>query len=334
MTQAAQLPDFFTSLLDEQYPAEDVARIVAGCSAERPVTLRANTLRASRADVAAALDEAGIGYDTLPWYEDAFIVRDVRERVLWDMPLYQEGGVYLQSLSSMIPALVLGAQPGEDVCDMCAAPGGKTTQIAALTGNKAYVTACEMHEPRAQKLEHNLQKLGAPNAAVLRLDARTMDDFFSFDRILVDAPCSGSGTVRAGDARMQKRFTEALLRKSQKSQRALLSKALKLVKPGGTLVYSTCSVLAGENEDIVENCLRQAKCHGAFELQPVVETPANDSLATAEQDAQKPDAPAPFFTAVDAKSLPLLPTRLEGALCLAPSDLYEGFFVAKIKRTG
>ena len=111
------------------------------------------------------------------------------------------------------------------------------------------------------------------------------------------------------------------MKKSTKSQKALLLKALGLLKPGGTLVYSTCSVLACENEDIVESCLREAKRKGVFELQPIVGRP---------QDAVEEAS----FPAEVAADFPLLPTRLEQALCLAPTDLYEGFFVAKIKRTG
>ncbi len=307
MPDKTSLPDFFEPMLAEQYAESDVQRILAGCAAERAVTLRANTLLASQDEVAGALDAAGIAHRPVPWYGDAFIIDGARERALWDLPIYAEGKVYLQSLSSMIPALVLDARPGEDVCDMCAAPGGKTTQIAALAGGRTFITACEMHAPRADKLEHNLRKLGAANTTVMRTDARRLDEFFRFDRILVDAPCSGSGTLRAGDPGVARRFTPKLVEKSCKSQRALLTKALSLVKPGGTVVYSTCSVLACENEDIVEACLRASRRAGSFEIEPV-------ELAGLEE-------------------APLLPSRLEGALCLCPDDLYEGFFVAAIKRT-
>ena len=306
MAERDALPEFFEELLREQYNDADVERILDGCAVRRPVTLRANTLRASREEVAGALDAAGIAWKPVSWYEEAFVIMGARERELWDLPIYAEGKVYLQSLSSMIPALVLGARPGEDVCDMCAAPGGKTTQIAALAGGRAFITACEMHAPRAEKLEHNLARLGAANTTVLRTDARRLDDFFRFDRILVDAPCSGSGTLRAGDAKVARRFTPKLVEKSRASQRALLAKALSLVKPGGTVVYSTCSVLACENEDIVEACLRATSRKGVFEVEPIELEGAGE--------------------------LPVLPTRLEGACCLCPDTMYEGFFMARIKR--
>jgi ribosomal RNA methyltransferase Nop2 len=140
----------------------------------------------------------------------------------------------------------------------------------------------------------------------MRVDARRMDDFFAFDRILVDAPCSGSGTLRAGDPKTAKRFTPALIEKSRKSQRALLDKGLAMLKVGGTLVYSTCSVLACENEEVVKDCLRRAGKRRSFEVQPI-DRPGFDAL-------------------------PTLPASIEGALVLCPTDLYEGFFVVKIRR--
>ena len=301
------LPAFFEPLLAQQYDGADVQRIVEGCTVRRSSSLRANTILSSRDEVAAALDSAGIAYHGVPWYADAFVIEDAGEKSLWDLPAYDEGKLYLQSLSSMLPPLILGAAPDFDILDMCAAPGGKTTQLAALGGKGTRITACEMHAPRAEKLEYNLRKQGAGNVVVMRTDARRLDEFFRFDRILLDAPCSGSGTLRARDPKLHARFTERLIQKSVKSQKALLEKALTLLKPGGTLVYSTCSVLACENEDVVRSSLKTVAKRGTFEIEPI-------------------DLPG-------AQDLPLLPTTLEGALCVCPTELYEGFFVAKVKRT-
>lgn len=301
------IPAFFELLLAEQHAPDDADRILQGCRIERAVTLRANTLRSSRQEVAAALDDASLAWGKVGWYPDAFVLAGARERDVWTLPAYERGDLYVQSLSSMIPALVLGAKPGEDVCDMCAAPGGKTTQVAALTSGKAHITACELHAPRAERLAFNLERQGARAVTVMRTDARRLDDFFSFDRILLDAPCSGSGTLNVGDPKVARRFTPELIAKSRKAQSALFAKALVLLKPGGTLVYSTCSVLACENEDIVEQGLARSPRGRAFELEPV---------ELAESD-----------------DLPRLPVRLDGALCLAPTDRYEGFFVAKMRRT-
>lgn len=301
------LPAFFAPLLAQSYGEDDVRRIIAGCNVHRSSTLRANAILSSRDEVAAALDEAGIAWRGVPWYSDAFIIEDAGEKSLWDLPAYDEGKLYLQSLSSMLPPLILGAKPGIDILDMCAAPGGKTTQLVAIGGKGTRVTACEMHAPRAEKLEFNLRKQGATNVTVMRTDARRLDEFFRFDRILVDAPCSGSGTLRVRDPKLHARFTEKLIEKSVKAQRALLGKAFSLLKPGGRLVYSTCSILRCENEDVVRACLKEAAKRGAFEIEPIA------------------------FPGIE--DLPLLPVGIEGTLCVCPTDLYEGFFVASIKRT-
>ena len=301
------LPEHLVSLLADQYAEPDIERILEGYRAQRNVTLSANTLSSSKDEVANELDGAGIAWSGVDWYADAFVIENARERQIWDLPIYEEGKVYLQSLSSMLPPIALEARANEDVLDMCAAPGGKTSQIAALSGNRAHLTACEMHAPRADKLEYNLAKLGARNVVVMRTDARRMDEFFRFDRILVDAPCSGSGTLKLDNPNGLARFTPKLIEKSKKSQRALLSKALTLMKAGSTLVYSTCSILEEENESIVRDCLSKARRQGTFELKPLT------------------------FAGMEA--IPTLPSTLDEALVVCPTELYEGFFMVRIERT-
>jgi len=179
---------------------------------------------------------------------------------------------------------------------MAAAPGGKTTQIATLTNNKCMITACEKNKIRAERLKYNLQKQGVGCVNVMLEDARKLSDFFSFDKILLDAPCSGSGTASVFDAS----FNKELIDRSSKTQEELLRKALKILKVGGEMIYSTCSILAQENENVLKKVLQNS---GA-EILPV--EPVN--------------------------GVPVLPTSISGVLCVAPTDLYEGFFVAKIKK--
>lgn len=299
------VPPFLLEALTAQYGPDLVERIVAGYAARRVVSLRANTLRSSREEIAGVLDAAGIAHEGVSWYPDAFALPQVRERAVWDLPAYEQGKLYLQSLSSMLPPLALGPRAGADILDMCAAPGGKTTQLAALSGGEAHITACEMNGPRAEKLAFNLRRQGATTVNVMRTDARRLDDFFSFDQILLDAPCSGSGTASLADPGLARHLTPQLVAKSVKAQTALLAKALRLLKPGGELVYSTCSILARENEEVVRGALARSRC----KLVPV-------------------DLP------LVADELPLLPCGLDGALCVCPTERYEGFFVAKVRRMG
>ena len=115
------------------------------------------------------------------------------------MDIYKNGKIYLQSLSSMLPPIVLNPMPKNDILDMTAAPGGKTTQIAALSNNEANITACEINKIRAERLRYNLDKQGASSVFVMLEDARNIDNFFSFDQILLDSPCSGSGTININE---------------------------------------------------------------------------------------------------------------------------------------
>lgn len=305
MEQADQirekLPQFLPELLKEQYGDKLAETIIQGFSVRRKVTLRANTLKTSVDEVCVALNAAGIRFRVVPWYPDALILEDADENAIRALPLYDEGKIYLQSLSSMLPPLVLEPRAGADILDMAAAPGGKTTQMAALSNNKAHITACEMNPIRARRLQYNIEKQGASCVYLMQKDSRTLDDFFAFDQILLDAPCSGSGVLDLRDERLLATFTRKLIDKSVKAQRALLNKAIRLLKKGQEMVYSTCSVLACENEEIIASALSG----GTVELIPISTDRWQD--------------------------LPRLPVQLEGTLCVAPDELFEGFFLAKLR---
>ena len=206
----------------------------------------------------------------------------------------------MQSLSSMLPPIILEPKQGKDILDMAAAPGGKTTQIAALTNNKTNITACEMNKIRAERLKYNIEKQGA-NVYVMLQDARYIDDFFSFDQILLDAPCSGSGTLNIDD-NLEETFTKKLIDKSIKAQNALLRKAINVLKKGQEMIYSTCSILSCENEEIIEKYVKDNK----VEIVPIDYEWINN--------------------------LPLLPSKINGTLCICPNEYYEGFFIAKIRK--
>lgn len=332
----------------EALDADVAERVRTGFAeaAGRPVTLRANALATDADAVAESLGAQGIGFARVPWYPDAFVLDTaVRERAVWDLGIYADGDIYLQSLSSMLPPLVLAPAAGEDVLDMCAAPGGKTSELAALTGNRAHLTACELHAPRAEKLAYNLEKLGVRNVNVMRCDARRLDEFFAFDRILLDAPCTGTGTYRMGDERACGRMTDKLLAKVTKAQRALLDRALTVLKPGGTLVYATCSILPAENDDQVVAALKRHRDCKLVPLSLANTAPSSaDKNATnssddsaASEDAKRfafAESARHVITAIESGEIPTLPSRLEGTVTVCPTRLFEGFYVALIQKDG
>lgn len=298
-----EIPEFLIKFLKEQYSEETVKEIIKGYSVNRKVSLRVNTLKSTLEEVTKVLEKNNIEFENAPWSNLALVIKNVSEKELEDLPIYSEGKIYLQSLSSMMPPIVLNPNEKTDILDMTAAPGGKTTQIAAITNNAANITACESNAIRAERLKYNVQKQGASRVFVMQKDSRFIDDFFSFDKILLDAPCSGSGTININDEKMYKTFTLNLIEKSQKMQKALIEKALKILKPGSEMVYSTCSILKYENEDIIQNVLDKCNC----EIIPI------DNFEKTE-------------------NLKLLPTQIAGTICVCPNEYYEGFFIAKLKK--
>lgn len=289
------IPQFLKEMLVNQYGQETTEKIIKGY-VKKVVTIRVNTIKTDKQEIINKLKNAQIEFDEIEYNNNALIIRNKNEEDLRKLDVYENGEIYMQSLSSMLPPIVLEPREKENILDMTAAPGGKTTQMSAMTDNKAYITACEKNKIRAERLKYNLQKQGAKMVNVMQEDARKLSDYFSFDKILLDAPCSGSGTENVLNAK----FTEELIERSVKTQEELLKKALKILKPGGEMVYSTCSILKQENEDLLKKFLKKSK----IEIVPI----------------DLPD------------EIPMLPTTLEGTVCVCPTEIYEGFFVAKIKK--
>ena len=296
-----EIPNFLKEKLLSYYNEEEVNKIIQGYEEKKYVTLRINVVKSNKLEVTKILKEENVEYDEVSWYEDAIIIKNVSEDKIRTLSIYEDGKIYLQSLSSMMPPLVLN--PGrESILDMAAAPGGKTTQIYNLSNGEALITTCEKNKIRGDRLKYNLTKQGATRVNVLNKDARELDDFLSFDKILLDAPCSGSGTINLNNENTIKYFNNDLVARSTKVQKELLSKAIDLLKKDHEMVYSTCSILREENEEILENFIKTNK----IEIVPI-----NKELFD---------------------GITLLPTTIEGTICVMPSKLYEGFFIAKIRK--
>ena len=216
--------------------------------------------------------------------------------------MYKDGHIYLQSLSSMLPVLALEPSEKENILDMCAAPGSKTTMIQSICKNKANLTSVELHKDRYEKLEYNCKKQGV-NALLINKNVLDLDDMFKFDKILLDVPCSGSGTLDLTNNRYKKNFTDDLIKKCVSTQKKLIKKAAKLLKSGGLLIYSTCSLLKSENEDIIDFALENG-----FEI-----------------DFCKINVNKDYFS--DGSSV-----NENVYIKIFPDKIWEGFFVAKLHK--
>jgi NOL1/NOP2/sun family putative RNA methylase len=292
------IPEFLKKKLNNNYGETITNEIIEAYKIDRVVSLRINTIKTTKEEIISFLDEKNIKYETISWSSNALVIIDKNEEELKELEIYNDGKIYLQSLSSQLPPLFLGPKENEMILDMTAAPGGKTTEIAALSNNKAMITAIEKNKIRSERLQYNVDKQGAKKVTVLNTDARNLNEYFVFDKILLDAPCSGTGTIINNNF---DNLNEELINRSVKFQTTLINEAIKHLKVGGELIYSTCSILKEENEEIIKNVLSNN-----IELVPI------------------------DFT--NYQGLPQLPTTIEGTLCLKPTKYYEGFFVAKLKK--
>ncbi len=287
--------DDFIKLISSDYANSD--DIICGMSSKRKTTFRLNRLKTNKEEVDKFLIENNISFINPSFFSDAYILNDNID--LSEFDLYKEGKIYLQSLSSQIPPLFLDLESSRDILDMCAAPGGKTLEIASLTENTKLIMACETNKIRAERLKHNLSEQGAKVNTII-CDSRKLDDFFRFDTILLDAPCSGSGTINLNRDKDLKNFSLDLVKNSAKVQKELLKKAITILKPGHTLVYSTCSILKVENEEVVKSVL-------------------NNNVVIEKIN-------------LDIDKSYLLDSKIDGVITVKPSELFEGFFIAKIKK--
>ncbi|KAI0243472.1 rRNA (cytosine-C5-)-methyltransferase nop2 [Massospora cicadina] len=222
----------------------------------RPVTLRANTLRTRRRDLAQALIGRGVNLEPLgSWSKVGLQVFDAQVPV-GATPEYLAGHYMLQAASSMLPVLALAPQPNEMVLDMCSAPGGKTTYMAALMKNTGCIFANDATKDRLKSLKANIHRLGVKNTVVCHHDGRMFPKVIGgFDRVLLDAPCSGTGVISKDPSVKLSRDFFAL----STLQKELILAAIDSVNgnspSGGYLVYSTCSVTVEENEAVVNYAL-------------------------------------------------------------------------------
>jgi 16S rRNA (cytosine1407-C5)-methyltransferase len=274
-------------------------------------SFRINTLKARPQDIKEQLSSRHVEFEEVPWYPAAVLVPASMAGLALDTDLHREGKIYAQGLESMLAVMALDPQPGETVLDLCAAPGSKTTQIAAHMGNHGRLIANEPVRGRFFRLKAVVELLGA-QAELKMADGRRFNGHSeAFDRILVDAPCSSEGRFGQDDPKSYAYWSVRKIHEMAHKQKGLLLHASRLLKPGGVLVYATCTFAPEENEAAVDWLLRKAE--GRLSLEPV-----------AFKDI--PDYPA--LTAWNGRPFD---ERTSGCLRVLPAGPMEGFFIARFK---
>lgn len=315
MVKGRGLPEAFLDKLTRIIPPAHLEKALRTFSLERPTTFRVNTLKRPAASLKESLEPLGFKVENVPWCKEAFLLRKGAQRDLERTALYEQGEIYVQGLSSMVPPLVLSPLPGEKVLDLTAAPGSKTTQLAALLGNQGKVAANDRDPVRVEKLKANASRQGASCVEVLPPGDGGLvwkNNFEAFDRVLLDAPCSSEGRFQSDKPSSYGYWREDTNRKMAKDQRRLFKSAFLALKPGGTMVYSTCTFAPEENEMVLDWAL---STYGeALEVLDIaVPLPVHTRGLSGWGDLK--------FNPAVVKSVRVLPTP----------DI-EGFFVAQLRK--
>ncbi|MFZ5376955.1 MAG: RsmB/NOP family class I SAM-dependent RNA methyltransferase [Patescibacteria group bacterium] len=311
--QIQELPTDFLKRLQLMYGSDSVK--ITNCFAKpRATTFRVNTLKADASLVEKELSDGGFVTEKYLPIANSYILRNKGLRDLTETATYQTGKIYVQGLSSMIPPLVLGPAPGDQVLDIAAAPGSKTTQMAALMNNQGLILANDASRVRLYKLRSNLETQGATNVQVRQGMGQLLWRDFSgvFDKALVDVPCSMEGRFNMLKPKTIADWSVFKVKRLVDRQRLLLRTALSCLRSGGELVYSTCTLSPEENEGVIDWLVRREKNR----VEVVEIEQFQDVFSSPIMEWQNKQ-----YSSEVGKTRRIL-----------PSDVLEGFFIAKLRK--
>jgi 16S rRNA (cytosine967-C5)-methyltransferase len=272
----SNLPQWLYDKFVGQYGEEETLKLAEALNTPAPLDLRVNTIKANRDDVVAQLAQAPIVAEPMPYAPLGLRVH--KKPSLQNLPLFKEGAIEVQDEGSQVLSQIVGAKRGEMVVDFCAGAGGKTLALGAAMRNTGRLYAFDVSEKRLAKLKPRLARSGLSNVHPVQIaherDAKIKRLAGKIDRVLVDAPCSGMGTLRRNPDVKWRQKPEAVTEMHEK-QVAILDGAARLLKGGGRLVYATCSLLDEENDQVVAQFLA---AHDDFELVPMSKVLAEQKI--------------------------------------------------------
>lgn len=289
-------PDWLVKEFSSTLPTDELEQLLAADNAPVPTVAQVNTLKTSAVDLAAELTAAGVAVTPHPWLPDCLELAETGN--LDELSAFREGKFYIQDAAAKLAILAAAPKPGMRVLDACAAPGGKSFAAGIAMNGKGEIRSNDIHPHKQKLIEAGAARLGLSNIKAGVVDAKTFDPAMEsgFDLVIADVPCSGLGIIRKKpDIRYK---DPEPLKGLPQVQRAILETVSRYVKPGGTLLYATCTLLRRENEDVVKQFLAD---HGEYALETFT-------------------LPGPVGTA-------------EGMLTLWPHRHgTDGFFIAKLRR--
>ena len=334
----SKLPMDFINEIYNNYSEKNADKILKGMCKERYTTLRVNTLKSSVDEVKKVFDENDVQYEIFSlvtnevkqnknilnlnekelnmepnekeekysFYNNAFIIKNKKENDLQKLEIYKQGKIYIQSLSSMIPPLLLDLKQDENILDMASAPGSKTTEMAAITNNTGKIIANEIDKIRLEKLNYNIKLQGATNIETINYDGANLYKKFpeKFDKVLLDTPCSGEGRFQINNPKSYSKWSKSLVNELTKIQKKLIESAIMCCKKGGTIVYSTCTLNKEENEKIIDYALKNFNVK-LDEIKINVENKVKGNTKGIDKEISK-------------------------TLKIIPNENFEGFYIAKL----
>ncbi len=310
------LPEAFSERLEKIVPREQFDTIIRTFDTPKRVTFRFNPLKTTATELEAELAREAIPYERVGWdiLEGVYRIDPSDKLRLTQTKAFYEGRLYIQNLSSMIAPVLLAPEPEETVLDLAAAPGGKTLILAGMMQNTGWLSAVELQRERFFRLCDNLKAQGVTNAHTYMTDGRSVGKKcpLMFDRILLDAPCSSEARFKTFDEKSTSYWSIHKVKETSKLQRRLLLSAFDALKPGGKLLYSTCSFSPEENESPLQHLLER---HGEH-LKTIPLTLPFDNI-------QKP---------LERWGKEIYDERIQNAVRILPTDTIDGFFICLLEK--
>ena len=302
----SKMPLEFIEEIYKNFSPRIADKILIGMSEKRLTTLRVNTIKFNMEDLLKILQKENIEYENVEWYNDALIIKNADEKKIQNLDIYTNGYIYLQSLSSMIPPIILNPKKEEKVLDLTAAPGSKTTQMAAMMENDGYILANELDKIRCERLKYNVNMQGAEIVEVINMPGENVGEKYpnTFDKVLLDVPCSGEGRFLVSDEKTYKNWSTKQVQDLVEIQKKLFESAVEALKAGGEMVYSTCTLNLKENEEIVNYAIK------------------NLNVKVEEINIELKDKAKGISKGYDSS--------LKNTIRVLPNKYQEGFYVAKI----
>jgi 16S rRNA (cytosine1407-C5)-methyltransferase len=305
---------YFQNKIKEIYGSEVGSNVLKEIENKSSTSFRINNLKANKQEVLSELNKLGFKIIEGEILNSFYIAESSENLSLAKTKAFDEGKIYIQNISSMIPSLVLNPKPGEDILDLCAAPGSKTTHITALSDNKAKITAVENNVNRFNLLKDNCKNQGATNVLFIRASSQNLLNFYPqftnfFDKVLCDVPCSNDGLIRAPDSYDFKYWNPKLPKKLSNLQKKLIASGINMLKNGGTLVYSTCTYSVEENEQVINWALK------TFPEMEITEINLENIH---------------IIPGIKAWKGKVFDKGIQKTARILPSNYYEAFFIAKL----